>query len=270
MRVTSETVRGTTKFVLDMGTFQGRRQRKYFNSEAEAKDALRQATKDQRAGGQWWAALPVQEKESFITVFKEIQAAGLSPRLVWEDYRAGTPVATEGTLQTCSLKDAVAECLQAKRQANRRPAYLKDLEMRLNQFIRGREQTPVHRVTFEDVSRWVYAPNQGPQTMQTRRKRVSALFEFCLRRGYAATNPCARVEAPAVDYQPPLILSPAQAARGLRQAKADLLQLVPYLTLGLFAGIRPTELDRLTWEAVDLDRAILHRLSHAGAIRPCH
>ena len=267
MKITTETVRGTAKFVLDMGTFQGRRQRKYFDTEAKAAQAKRKAEQDQRAGGQWWAALPVQEKDSFIMVLKEIRAAGLSVRGVWEGFRAGSPASSDGSIQTRSLKEAIAECVQSKRQANRREIYIENLEDRLNEFARGREETPVHRITVQDVSQWVFVPGQKPVTILTRRKRLSALFEFCLRRGYATTNPCARVEAPAVDYQPPLILSPKQTAQALRLAKAELPQVVPYLALGLFAGIRPAELDRLGWEAMDLERAIVTVDAAASKVR---
>jgi integrase len=63
----------------------------------------------------------------------------------------------------------------------------------------------------------------------------------------------ANVDKPAVDTQEPSVLSLADCRRllaGARDYKDGLL--LPYVAVSLFAGLRPTEISRLTWDRVDL------------------
>src|SRR5439155_12107432 len=63
----------------------------------------------------------------------------------------------------------------------------------------------------------------------------------------------AKITPIKADRQDPAILTPEQAGELLeaaRKQKRGLL--VPYVAIGLFAGLRPTELARLTWDRIDL------------------
>jgi len=86
-------------------------------------------------------------------------------------------------------------------------------------------------------------------TRQTWLNRLSALFSFCVRRGYIGANPCDRVERVTVDRKPPFILTPAQS-RTLYAATPVVMR--PYVVLGLYGGLRPEEIPRLDWSNLDL------------------
>ena len=148
-----------------------------------------------------------------------------------------------------SIGRAIAELLAAKQQANRRERYTKSLAAYLHQFARGREETLLASLTVAEVESWL---NKFPSawTRKTWFTRLSTLFSFAVRRGYLEKNPCDRIERVTVDVTPPAILTPAQSQL--------LLKIVPnvcrpYLILGLFAGIRPEEIERLDWSAVNLE-----------------
>ena len=71
-------------------------------------------------------------------------------------------------------------------------------------------------------------------------------------KGYRANNPAASIDRPILDDRPVGILSVEQARGLLRQAKESDPAMVPALAIGLFAGLRRSELFTLDW--LELDR----------------
>jgi integrase len=74
-------------------------------------------------------------------------------------------------------------------------------------------------------------------------------FEFAVSRGYARENPVVRTAEVKVDHTPPGILLPREIAAFLAEADSTI---VPAIALAAFAGLRDAELDRMTWERIDL------------------
>lgn len=144
---------------------------------------------------------------------------------------------------------ALKRLLEAKKAANRKPVYLTSLRGYLARFGKGRETKPLADFTTADVESWLLQFAK-PYTRQTWLNRISTLFAFAVRRGMIARNPCAVIERVTVDKAAPLVLSPGQVDTLLKIAPTVCR---PYLILGLFAGIRPDELLRLTWADVDLN-----------------
>ena len=150
--------------------------------------------------------------------------------------------------ESLTLGDAIDQCIAAKRAANLRERYIQSLSNYCRQFAKGREQTALSAVTTEDVEKWM-ANYHGANSRQTWLNRLSALFAWAVRRGHLDKNPTLRIERVRVDRCPPRILTTDEADQ--------LLKVVPticraYLILGLYAGIRPEEITRLDWKAVDL------------------
>ena len=74
-----------------------------------------------------------------------------------------------------------------------------------------------------------------------------------MKEGYRADNPVSTFEPVNTDDREPTILAIPQVLRLLRAATTERAgAMLPYVVLGLFCGIRPTELRRLSWDDVDL------------------
>lgn len=254
MRITNERVRGKVQWVLDFGTIRGRRVRRYFATQDAAEKAKRKATRDRSTAGAWWAALPETTKVEAIAVLAEMSHSGVGIRQVWSEYQRRSGPAPSRSM---SLKRAVSELIRAKLASNSRPRYVTGLEAYLLRFIAGREELRVEQIGPAEIDAWFASRAEAPTTRKSNLGRLSSLFEFAVRRGYCPENPCSRVDRVKVDARAPIILSPRHVAVMLRWARAKIPHLLPYLVIGVFAGVRPEELSALDWSQVDLERGVV-------------
>lgn len=90
-----------------------------------------------------------------------------------------------------------------------------------------------------------FVASKSGSSRNTHIARVGALFSWALRKGLVAANPCVRL-ARARKVEAPLgVFKPDEAERILRAAVKVAPDCVPYLAVGLFAGVRPEEMRRL-------------------------
>ncbi len=76
--------------------------------------------------------------------------------------------------------------------------------------------------------------------------KIGPFFSWCVREGYCENNPCKTVKRPRSDDSPPSIFTPSDTQKLLQTALRLDPRMIPYLAIGLFAGIRPLEIQRLT------------------------
>ena len=75
--------------------------------------------------------------------------------------------------------------------------------------------------------------------------KIGPFFNWCIRENYCDNNPCKTVKRPRSDDSPPSIFTPPETRKLLRTAFVNDRGLIPYLAIGLFAGVRPLEIQRL-------------------------
>jgi integrase len=85
----------------------------------------------------------------------------------------------------------------------------------------------------------------SPQSLHNFRSRVSALFSYAVKQGFADTNPCTDIELEKIVGEKPETFSPEQLQKVLEAAEPEGL---PLFAIGAFAGVRTAELLRLKWE----------------------
>lgn len=147
----------------------------------------------------------------------------------------------------------VGEHLRIVRQ-RRRPATYADRRRNLLPLVAEHGRKLAATFSTATAEDWIFAANTDSMRA-ARRRAAHAVFEFALRRGYVERNPVAtveRVETAARDEV--CILTASDAAELMSRAEQHAPTLVPYLAIGLFAGLRPmNELRGLDWEDIDLD-----------------
>ena len=85
--------------------------------------------------------------------------------------------------------------------------------------------------------------------------KLSQLFRYGEKHGWCEKNLAAYVNRPSIPEREPGVLTVAQCARLLECAATT--DLLPFVVLGLFAGIRANELERLTWDKVKLSEGVV-------------
>jgi len=108
--------------------------RRFFDSKSDAQRGLDSFAPETGLAEEAWSALPVLERAKVIAAWAEITRAGLTVPDVWRAYQELVAVA-----KPCTLGKAIHALIDAKRTANRRGAYLKNLRMMLQKFAQGRE-----------------------------------------------------------------------------------------------------------------------------------
>lgn len=251
MKIRKMRLRGEWRWVVDAGVKDGRRRRFLFRTPALARAKMKELERDQLRIGRAWADISAADRAVVVRVLEEMRGRGVTLAAVWLAYQRGDGRGKAAT--DISLVRAIEECVRFKREANCRPIYVESLESYLTQFARGRGELRVGEVTLPMIDEWLGAqPNASSR--QTWRNRLSSFFAFCVRRGYAIENLVRRTETVKVDYDRPGVLSLRSARRLMRAAEAIDPELCPGLALKLFAGVRPQEAARLTWQQVHLDR----------------
>jgi integrase/recombinase XerD len=130
-----------------------------------------------------------------------------------------------------------------------RPRAIKNLQSRVGSFIK--RQSPavhVHEIPEAMVQEYVFKPGISARTATNNLYAMNNFFRFCEKRRWIQNNPLAHAERPKIDASTPQILS-VEKVRDLFDKAIRYKQgrIIPYLTLATFAGIRPAEIERLTW-----------------------
>jgi hypothetical protein len=238
-----------------------RRCRRYFKNRQDALNEYERLKAQRATAGEIWLSFPPGKRNDIIAVVSEIEAAGFSLRHVWTTFLKEP----ESEIKAPGLEAAIAELIQSKLKAERRRAYVSMLESILNGFAKGRESLPVSKVTTESISEWLDQA-KSPGYRQTLRSRLRTLFSYCQRRKWIRDNPVLGVESVSLDQRPPKILT-VDEARTLMEKAQGHPDVLSWIVIGLFCGLRPEEADRTPWAAIDLDRGTIRIDAAASKVR---
>lgn len=165
------------------------------------------------------------------------------------------------------VRQAVVELLANRKAAGLSKLYCGDLRFRLGRFSKSFGDRSVASVTTREVVEWLESLGVAAITRNTFRRDVRTLFSFCIEHGYCSENPAASKATLAKEQnnKDVEVLTVEQTRTLLARSSADM---VAYWSIGLFAGLRPSEIRKLQWSDVDLDDALITvRASKTGRKR---
>jgi len=165
----------------------------------------------------------------------------------------------EHVLRFCDAP-TVAEIIQRMvsdaKSLRRREQTVKELRNRLGRFAVQFGTRRLSTITLPELEGYLSNPALSARTQVNDSVKMSQLYNYAIRHGWAEANLTDRIVRPTPEDKEPAIFKPEQAAKVLEHAPAH--DLLPYVALGLFAGLRPMELQRLDWSAVRLgERSII-------------
>jgi integrase len=128
------------------------------------------------------------------------------------------------------------------------------LRYRLGQFASVFGERLVSEIRSLEIDDWLRSLPVSPVTRNNSRRVLCTAFSFAHSRNYCVDNPAAKT-AKAKEIEGTVgILSVAETARLLEAAEAELL---PFIAIGAFAGLRRAEIERLDWSEVDLESGLI-------------
>ncbi len=174
--------------------------------------------------------------------------------------------------QTVTFEKAVAVALEARRDRRIRTVY--DFRYFTRRFMKrcpGLGKRKVRAITSQECAKYIEMAFDTPRQRQKARLILSGVFGTALKQGWCRNNPVSQVAVPRIVETPITILS-AEEVKDLWLAARDYNSGSCNVAVGmmLYAGIRPHEVARLTWNQVDIqERAIyiLPRHSKTGGAR---
>jgi len=129
--------------------------------------------------------------------------------------------------------------------------YLRDLKYRFGRFEQDFGSRQIAGITTTDIDQWLRQLGLGTVSRNTFRRRLVTLFKFAKTSGWCRTVPAAESARVREVSDEVGILTPEELI-GLLSVAAD--EMIPYWTIGAFAGLRASEIERLDWADVNLDR----------------
>ena len=153
--------------------------------------------------------------------------------------------------RTAPVITEIIEKLLADAAANhRRERTIKDLRHRLTMFAKTYGGSRIAEITREELKDWLQDPTLGARSRINYAVKLSQLWNYAIANGWAENNLVASIPRPDAEDSDPEIFTVEQAAGLLEHAEE--YDLLGYIVLGLFAGLRSAEINRLDWKDVKL------------------
>lgn len=151
----------------------------------------------------------------------------------------------------------IVEKLLADAAANRRrERTIKDLHSRLSTFAKTYGTRRIAEITREELKEWLNDPTLSARSRINYAVKLSQLWNYAIANGWAENNIPASIPRPNAEDAEPEIFTVEHCARLLEHAAE--YDLLAYVALGLFAGLRSAEINRLDWSSVKLaERSII-------------
>jgi integrase len=149
------------------------------------------------------------------------------------------------------IDEAVDEMISDKRKEGVSGEYIKALNCYLGKLKKG-FSGPVSRISNSEYADFLRGLRVSNRSKDNCRQALGAFFKYCKERGWLSKDhegieylPRFKHEDGAIE-----IYTPAELAKLLSHAKDEL---VPFLAIAAFAGLRSAEIQRLDWSDVALE-----------------
>jgi integrase len=229
----------------------GKRQRRFFATEKEAKLELRKLEIQLRREGEQGLRVPEETRVLAAKASKLLEPFGRNVLDAAEFYVAHL----ESLATDVCVHALVDEYQENKHRAQVSAAYLDDIRQRLGAFNELFGTRTVKSLKSGEIEEWLHGLGLGPQTVINYRAILHAFFAFVVKGGYVEKNPVSAIDKIRLANDAPEIFTPDELAKILTAAPPNLL---PAIAIGAFAGLRTSELLRLEWSEVDLARCYIH------------
>src|SRR5262245_24631997 len=228
----------------------GKAKRQFFETKEQAKSEADFKNKEAEQNGREHAEFPTWLRVMAHEAMAALHPFGKTIRDAAQHYVAYL----KATERSCSAEQLVEEMLKAKQADRLSKRHVDNLASRLSYFSAKFNGKPVAAITTRELDDWLRELPVAPSTRNHYRNIAIQAFNFAIARGYAVENPAAAAAKVKEAHGNIGILSITQTARLLEATDRELL---PYIAIGAFAGLRSSEIDRLDWSDINFESGLI-------------
>jgi integrase len=151
--------------------------------------------------------------------------------------------------------EKLVEQFLSDRSRRLKPKSLPELSSRLRRFGKHFVGRQVHELTVADMRNWMeglFNRSLSAQSVIHEARKASAFFNWCVKNEFCERNMARLLELPRVIKVHDVVFLSVDESRRLLAAARD-LQVLPWMVLGLYCGLRPDEIERQRAEYIHLD-----------------
>ena len=252
LAVIKTSVRGKVRWCVRVPSLDGKRTRRFFDSKQAAETFLQLKKAEQTNFGVRGGSLTEQARADFMWCEAQLRPYALTVRQAVQTLLPQLKAREHGL----SVADAVKRLLESKRAVGLSERHLYCIENRLARFAADHAERSLASFTLRDVERWLNALPMGAQSVNHYKATLHSLFAYGVKVGACVANPVSGIDSRKVVRAAPSILAPAQLS-ALLTACGDDAEMLAFVAVGAFAGLRRAEIERLRWEDVNLARGFV-------------
>src|SRR6266446_8066208 len=226
----------------------GKRQRYFFDTKQDASNFCEeQRIKLLNHGTAGISALNVTELAQAAMAFEALKPHRATLNEVVTDWitrrqAAAASISFEAAMDAFKSRD------------KRSPSYMRSIHQTRNR-LQSLHGKLLNTITPADLT---LAMDGMPASVRNFTIRIlGGLFNFGIKRGYCVDNPCKKLDIVRLDPVEIEIYTPLEVAAILGAAEKHDPQLLPFLAVSFFCGLRRAEALRLDWSAIDLHEGFL-------------
>ena len=232
---------------MDLGKINGRRERHSFKTKAEA-NTFAELKRIERAN-QGTAGLSIPQE---LRVDANKAWHLLSPHDVSLERAARYYLDHVIAYQSAPMvKEIVGRMVSEAKKNHRRQRTIEDVENRLKLFAEDFGESKLSEITVEDLKEWLDEEDWSPRTRINYTTKISQLYNYAIKHKWAEHNLAEQIDRPTAEDKEPEIFTIEHAGNLLKHGAKH--HLLPYVAIGLFAGLRSAELLRLDGSAVHVE-----------------
>ncbi len=255
-KLTEINIDGKPYYEVQWPKFPKGRNRQAFKQKIDAQTFLKQKLAEQQDYGIAGSDFSMRQRAEYLECADQLAPFNATLREAVNFYLPHL----EATNRSCTAKQLVDEMINAKKADGMSRRYITDLKNRLHHFAVAFDGKSVANITTTEIDQWLRGltnlkgKSVAPTTRNNFRRILTVAFNFAANRGYCINNPVIRSARAKVIEAPAGILTVDETCRLLNNAPDEL---VPYVAIGAFAGLRRAELERLDWKEVDFKSRLI-------------
>lgn len=226
----------------------GRKLRRFFKTKVEAEAFAGDANAEVRSVG--WQAMGLSD-EARVEAAKCLEMLASKGRTLTDAVKFYLKHLAE-TERSVTVDEAVAELMEFKEGKGLSGRHATNLRYFFKPLTEKFGDRKVSTLSRREMESWLNSRKIHPVSYKSTLRHLSVLFNHCVKMGTAAANPLKDIQPPKIAAEEVGILTPVAMRELLaitRKAHPDMLAA---LLIQGFAGLRRSEVRKLSWDAVKL------------------